>query len=265
MKVEQCIRDEVPHLSGDDPSRRAQALAGIVVLLTQLQEPSVPEELISQLPLLKGLVAHEDPNLRANACAVLSGLMSLSDELQERVLSDGLVGELAAQLRAATSSGGQGTLQLNVLACMTEALRDRDASADELAAAGGLQAVVGLCDPELAERVQEAAADVVCAVATVEAHKGALVEQGAVGALCKLLATPNHEVRVRALMGLGMLLPNNTAAQVAVAKDKTAVGNLMALMRQQDDQDCRIIARDIFSGLAASKDCKDMIAEAIRS
>lgn len=152
------------------------------------------------------------------------------------------MGELAAQLRAATSSGGQGTLQLNVLACMTEALRDRDASADELAAAGGgclmwddsttrvvpehagaglmcggavrvfadalyddrhvwlkqlqrlkkviafvllvagLQAVVGLCDPELAERVQEAAADVVCAVATVEAHKGALVEQVGAGA-----------------------------------------------------------------------------------
>ncbi len=33
--------------------------------------------------------------------------------------------------------------------------------------------------------------------------------------------------RVRALMGLGMLLPNNTEAQIAVAKDKTAVGNLM--------------------------------------
>ncbi len=63
-KVEQCIRDEVPHLSGDDQPRRAQALAGTVVLLTQLQEPSVPEELISQIPLLKGLVAHEDPNLR---------------------------------------------------------------------------------------------------------------------------------------------------------------------------------------------------------
>ncbi len=155
------------------------------------------------------------------------------------------VGELAAQLRAATAAGGQGTLQLNVLACMTEALRDRDASAEELAAAGGgcrvwgmrtsrvvpehtstglrrgggnismsvlanalyddrrvwlkqlqrrllvtafvllaagLQVVVGLCDPELSERVQEAAADVVCAVATVDAHKAALVEQVGAGA-----------------------------------------------------------------------------------
>ncbi|PNH03671.1 hypothetical protein TSOC_010254, partial [Tetrabaena socialis] len=37
-----------------------------------------------------------------------------------------------------------------------------------------------------------------------------------------------------------------------------------ALMRQQDDHDCRIVARDIFSGLANSAECKPLIAQSMR-
>ncbi|KAG2501785.1 hypothetical protein HYH03_000285 [Edaphochlamys debaryana] len=205
-----------------------------------------------------------DRDLQANACAVLSGLMAVSDDIQERVLSAGVVSRARALL-AEVASGEQRTLQLNALACLAEALRDREAQAEALVQEGGLEPVLSLCRPDLPARLQEAAADVVCALACAEASRGPLSEQGAVTKLAGLLATENHDVRVRALMGLGMLLPQRGPNQVALAGDAAAVGLLLGLMRQTEDLDCRSIARDLFAGLASNPECKDLIAAAMRA
>jgi hypothetical protein len=53
-RVEAAIRQEVAKLEGPDA---AQALAALVILLSQLQEPSVPDELLAALPKLKVILA----------------------------------------------------------------------------------------------------------------------------------------------------------------------------------------------------------------
>ncbi|GFR39831.1 hypothetical protein Agub_g325, partial [Astrephomene gubernaculifera] len=266
VAVERHIRDEVENLKNEE--RRAQAMAGLCILLTQLQEPSVPEELVSAIPsffaMMEATGDPADPGMQANACAVLSGLMAVTDELQARIVGDGVVQRLQRLLEA-TADSEERTLQLNALACLSEALRGQEAQVEALVAAGGLAPVLRLCDPALPERLQEAAADVVCAAGCVESTRGQLSEQGAVGRLAALLATPNHDVRIRALMGLGMLLAKSPANQLQLASNTTAVANLLAAMRQQEDQDCKVVARDLFAGLAANADCKELIAQAMRA
>ncbi|GIL81928.1 hypothetical protein Vretimale_1457 [Volvox reticuliferus] len=265
VAVERYIREEVSNLQNDE--RKAQAMAGLCILLTQLQEPSVPDELINAIPTFYSLLddaQSSDRGIQANACAVLSGLMVVSEELQKRIINDGVVRRLQ-QLITAVADTEERTLQLNALACLAEALRDRKEEAEAFVAAGGLAPVLQLCDPGLPVRLQEAAADVVCAVACADSTDGGLSEQGAVEKLVSLLATPNHDVRVRALMGLGMMLPKSNDHQVLVARNTAAITNLLAIMRQQEDQDCRIVARDIFAGLARNSQCKDFIAKAMRT
>ncbi|GLC43330.1 hypothetical protein PLESTB_001339200 [Pleodorina starrii] len=264
--VERLIRTEVDNLQNDE--KKAQAMAGLCILLTQLQEPSVPDELIGAIPFFFSLLAADgaeaDRGMQANAAAVLSGLMALSDDLQNKIIGQGIVGRLIVVISAVADTEER-TLQLNALACLTECLRDKEQEADALIAAGGLEPVLRLCDPALPERLQEAAADVVCAVACADGARDALSQQGAVEKLAGLLATPNHDVRVRALMGLGMLLSKSNDNQLLLAKNSAAVVNLLAIMRQQEDQDCRIVARDIFAGLAGNSQCKDFIAQAMRA
>ncbi|EFJ43516.1 hypothetical protein VOLCADRAFT_121421 [Volvox carteri f. nagariensis] len=248
--VEWHIREEVGNLHDD--ARKAQAMAGLCILLTQLQEASVPDELIGAIPTFLAMLDDSgDRGMQANACAVLSGLMAISDELQKRIVDDGLVRRLQ-QLLTAVSDTEERTLQLNALACLAEALRDREGEAEALTAGGGLAPVLRLCDTSMPVRLQEAAADVLCAVACAENTRAGLSEQGAVEKLASLLATPNHDVRVRSLMGLGMLLSKSNDNQLLVARNAVAVSNLLAIMKQKEDQDCRIVARDIFSGLVSA-------------
>jgi hypothetical protein len=50
--------------------------------------------------------------------------------------------------------------------------------------------------------------------------------QGATQALAQLLATPLFDVRVRALMGLGMLLPGREPVQLLLAQQPGAISHL---------------------------------------
>jgi hypothetical protein len=51
--------------------------------------------------------------------------------------------------------------------------------------------------------------------------------QGCVSALASLVGHEEKEVRIRALMGLGMLLPNKPANQLVVAGNSEAVMSIM--------------------------------------
>jgi hypothetical protein len=126
------------------------------------------------------------------------------------------------------------------------------------------QAFVQLCSPSQAPRVQEAAADALCHLATQEALNERLAAAGAVQALCSVLGAADQEVAVRALMGLGMLLPKSEANQAAAAAVPGALLHIMRQMRQQEDPDCHIIARDLFALLARNPDVKAQVAEALR-
>lgn len=62
--VERHIREEVGNLQ--DESRKAHAMAGLCILLTQLQEPSVPDELLSAIPNFFALLDKADDTADRN-------------------------------------------------------------------------------------------------------------------------------------------------------------------------------------------------------
>lgn len=69
---------------------------------------------------------------------------------------------------------------------------------------------------------------------------------------------------MRCLMVLGMLLPNNTAAQQQLTDSAEALQHLLALLKQNDDADCKIIARDVLGVLLRDEGLKGRVEAAIR-
>jgi hypothetical protein len=62
------------------------------------------------------------------------------------------------------------------------------------------------------------------------------------------------DVRVRALLGLGMLVGGAPPRQLQLAAAPGAVGALLALMRSEDDRDCQQITFCVFEELGKSGD-----------
>ncbi len=89
-----------------------------------------------------------------------------------------------------------------------------------------LEPVIGACTSG-DSRVCEAAADLLCQLASEEDSRAALSMAGAIAALVALLTSTDAEIQIRALMGLGMLLPGSPANQKAVAQDRVAIKRLM--------------------------------------
>ena len=63
------------------------------------------------------------------------------------------------------------------------------------------------------------------------------------------------EVKVRALMALGMLLAGSESNQRQLAGKPTAVHGLASLMRQMDDEDARQVSTSIFTELVSPQTC----------
>eukprot|EP00877_Chromochloris_zofingiensis_P005296 jgi/Chrzof1/14768/Cz09g15140.t1 len=88
---------------------------------------------------------------------------------------------------------------------------------------------------------------------------------GATNATAALLATPDNAVRVRALLCLGMLLPScDTAQRLQFIQQPAAVAHLMAMLRQKEDKDCQIIARDVLGLLSKSPELKSQLENSVR-
>lgn len=158
--------------------------------------------------------------------------------------------------------------------------------------AGGLPLVAGCCSSSAATgnaHLQEVAADAMCQLASYEALRPALLQASAVQALAALLQAQqqeqqqepqpaeegqqqqerqpgrSYEVSVRALMALGMLLAGSPEAQEDLAQSAGAVGALLALVRQQDDADCRSVARDLLGLLEGNPTAKEHMVTALRT
>jgi hypothetical protein len=228
---------------------------------------------------------------------VLTGVMAASEEQwASLVLEKKLATQLATML--AVSTGG---LRINLLAALTSAAQGGDPGAQAVCDAGtnsrtalylidpffytsstslahhhppppppsppplsGLGPIMEACGPSESPQVQEAAADLVCQLATCEACRGTLAASGAVERMIGLLSISSDEIRwegrqwrgcsqagaksagsplvkpsrssllsppsgcrVRALMALGMLLPNSIENQRVLAQNTAAIRLLM--------------------------------------
>lgn len=94
-------------------------------------------------------------------------------------------------------------------------------------------------------------------------HAGVFVA-GVVQSVAELLNVQQLEVSVRCLMVLGMLLPSNTAAAEQLAGNPAALHQLMELLKQGEDMDCKIIARDILGVLMKEEGLRVKVEAAIR-
>jgi hypothetical protein len=72
------------------------------------------------------------------------------------------------------------------------------------------------------------------------------------------------EVSVRCLMVLGMLLSSSPVAQQQVADDAAALQQLMELLKQNEDADCKVIARDVLGVLMRDEGLRGKVEAAIR-
>lgn len=68
----------------------------------------------------------------------------------------------------------------------------------------------------------------------------AAVCSGVVPLVARLLTGEQLEVSVRSLMVLGMLCSSNHTAQQQLADQETALQQLMLLLKQQEDLDCKV-------------------------
>jgi hypothetical protein len=72
------------------------------------------------------------------------------------------------------------------------------------------------------------------------------------------------EVSVRCLMVLGMLLPTSPDAQQQLADNAAALQQLMELLKQNEDADCKVIARDVLGLLLKAEGLRGKVEAAIR-
>lgn len=134
--------------------------------------------------------------------------------------------------------------------------------------AGAIPMALSVCSPSSTPPLQEASVDHLCKLAAhSDAAKAAEREAGAVPALASLLSPDcSNDVRVRALLALGMLLEGHEESQLQLASSPGGVSNLLALMRQDADGDCQQIAASLFMGLSkAAAPIKEAMSASMRT
>ena len=114
----------------------------------------------------------------------------------------------------------------------------------------------------------EAAADAACALASSGAAcAAALREAGAVPAMAALLGHPSSETRVRALLGLSMLLSERSAAEALITAPM-ALSRIRAMAAASpaatdgSDGDESAIAGDLLAALASAPGLSALLVQA---
>ena len=158
------------------------------------------------------------------------------------------------------------SLQLNLLVLLGTLAEASSDTCQLVLDAGGLEQLLARADPQRGEQMQEAAVDGLCKLAANStAAKDAAAAAGAIPRLAALLGDGGSgEVRVRALLCLGMLLGGSSERQLELAAAPGALACLLALMRQQDDADCQQIAGGLFKELAANAEAKEALTRALK-
>lgn len=91
---------------------------------------------------------------------------------------------------------------------------------------------------------------------------------GVVVSAAELLSLDHLEVSVRCLMVLGMLLSGEgawvAAGRQQLAAHPAALQQLLALLKQSDDMDCKVIARDLLGLLHRDEELRPQLEAALR-
>ncbi|KAF5833400.1 armadillo-type protein [Dunaliella salina] len=252
-------------------------LASLVVLVQQMEDNTPCGDGLANLaPTLiqQDLQPTADPHVQKNAIVLLTSLISLDAALWKQLVveQNSLVPTLVSLLSAALSANPvDDTAVINLLSALAAVTQKGEEGARSVIDSQGQPVVnraCGVSASETSAQVQEAAADLICQMATYEGSvRDAMIEAGCVDALAALLAgdpTQCSEVHVRALLGLGMLTASNPRAQLQLASHAN-IKDLMAIIQHSPDADAKEVGKDLFKALARSEDSRNAMAEAMRS
>ncbi len=228
------------------------------MLVGQLPE-HIPDAFFNKLQHVVDLMHHEDLNVKKNASALLAAASADEDCWKELLRLK--AGQHIMQELEATQDDG---VRINALALLTAIAQGGEEGMKQVLQHGAMASFIAHCSTEQPARIQEAAADALCQLATDESLRQQLADAGAVQALCTVLSTADQEVCVRSLMGLGMLLSGNEQNQVVAAGVSGTLAAILKQMKQTDDPDCHIIARDLFGLLGKNPEVKQQVAAALR-
>ncbi len=228
------------------------------MLVGQLPE-RIPDAFFNKLQRVVGLLHHEDLNIKKNSSAVLAAA-SADEDCWKEMLRLNTAQHTMQELKAAQDNG----VRMNALALLTALAQGGAAGVEQVLEQGAMASFITHCSTEQPARIQEAAADALCQLATDVSLRQQLAEAGAVQALCAVMSTQDQEVSVRALMGLGMLLSGNEQNQVLAAGVPGTLAAILTQMKQTEDPDCQIIARDLFALLGKNAEVKQQVAAALR-
>eukprot|EP00271_Cylindrocystis_brebissonii_P006594 TRINITY_DN19368_c0_g2_i1.p1 TRINITY_DN19368_c0_g2~~TRINITY_DN19368_c0_g2_i1.p1 ORF type:complete len:288 (+),score=50.34 TRINITY_DN19368_c0_g2_i1:233-1096(+) len=246
--VVEVVRLQITNLQSEDLGMVAQAAASLYALANQAE--AVPL-IVPAIPRLIQLVNSQDINVQRNACAViLSVLAAVAPNPQlyaSTASSPGLAESLVDALRSA-----DGMLRLNAASALG-ALATRSQGVELMMMAGATPGLVRTLREDADERVVEAVADAVCAIAAEPSRRDMLVTQEGVEALTSLLDSSRGfgpDVSVRALLGLGMLIGSSPQALTRVAASKEAVRSIYQMSRSTDP-DVQAVATDVLQTVLA--------------
>eukprot|EP00878_Enallax_costatus_P004742 GHUV01004991.1.p1 GENE.GHUV01004991.1~~GHUV01004991.1.p1 ORF type:complete len:283 (+),score=82.35 GHUV01004991.1:334-1182(+) len=244
-----------------ESASQGRALAILTVLVSRCSSDSQLAAAGGAVAHIAQLLASNDPLVQANACAALTAATSLDDQIASTVSAHTLQ---FIDLLLSSSSSNTSDVQLNVVSALGQLARDQEVTAHAIMQPQALSALLLLADAAQPANLQEAVADCLCALAAHEWTRQQLIEAGAVQSAAELLNVQQLEVSVRALMVLGMLLPRNTAAGQQLADNGAALRQLMELMKQGQDMDCKVIARDTLGVLMKDEGLRSKVEAAIR-
>ena len=208
--------------------------------------------------------------MQSNALAAMSAGIEAFDKFAAECVQHGATQQLAALLSAAAPAPPTRQVALNGLGALGALGESSEAALEAVVARGGVPAALQWCSPEREPELQEAAADTVCKLmASGASAKDAAVAAGLIPTMSALLpagAGNNDEVKVRALLAVGMIVGGeDDAPKVQFAEIPGAVASLLALMRREDDADCQQIAAGIFGELGRSPAAKEVLAAGIKA
>ncbi|KAF6262957.1 armadillo-type protein [Scenedesmus sp. NREL 46B-D3] len=256
------VEKQLAHLQSEDLAVQGRALAMITVLFSRCDNESQVSAVAAAVPSLYSCLESSDQLVQANACAAITAAAALDDQLAASVAAHSTK-QLASMLQQCCS-GGRTDLQLNVVSALGQLARDQQLTAKAVMEPQVLPCLLMLADGSQPAKLQEAVADCLCALASKDWAKQQLCTAGAATAARGLLNMQQLEVSVRCLMVLGMLLSSSADAQQQLADDAAALQQLMELVKQNEDADCKVIARDVLGLLMREEGLRRKVEAAIR-
>uniref|UniRef100_A0A7S0VF92 Uncharacterized protein n=1 Tax=Polytomella parva TaxID=51329 RepID=A0A7S0VF92_9CHLO len=234
----QQIEAQIQILETGDDFAKLGALGQLVILVNSLQNESDIHILIEACPEILKYLNHDDAQMLSNALALITALLQFSTGANAIFASIELIHVVIGIYNQYKQHDN---VAINALSCLTEAVRNNESKSKALVQHSEFASILeknGVSEPVL-----EAAADLMCSIC--QNHNVTdlgLNEEKVVGFINDLCKEVSYDIRGRALLALGMILPRRDHLHAIVAHDSMTIESLKGGVAQSDDIDVKILS-----------------------